>query len=121
MTALELKTYEIFKSKLGEEEAKTVLQFVEEKTAEKIAQQKDIWATKQDLGKLETGYRQEDKRMESGLRKDLFSVETNLRTEINKLDVKITDTKAELIRWMFIFWIGQLAAIIAIVKLFFAN
>ncbi len=121
MSALELKAYEIFKSKLGEEEDHTALAFVEEKAAEKIAQQKEIWASKQDLGKLETGYRQEDNRMESGLRKDLFAVETNLRTEINKLDIKITDTKAELIRWMFIFWIGQLAAIIAIVNLFFAN
>jgi hypothetical protein len=32
MSTLELKAYEIFKNKLGEEEASTILQWVEEKS-----------------------------------------------------------------------------------------
>ena len=31
----------------------------------------------------------------------------------------IANAKAEMIKWMFIFWIGQLASFIAIAKLFF--
>ena len=31
--------------------------------------------------------------------------------------VDLAETKSEIIKWMFIFWIGQLAAIIAIIKM----
>jgi len=31
----------------------------------------------------------------------------------------LANTKLEVIKWMFIFWVGQLAAMIAIAKLFF--
>ena len=31
--------------------------------------------------------------------------------------VDIAETKAEIIKWMFIFWIGQIATVIAIMKL----
>jgi hypothetical protein len=48
MTALELKVYEIFKVKLGEKEAGTVMEFLEAKTEEKINQMKDIFLTKDD-------------------------------------------------------------------------
>jgi hypothetical protein len=49
MSTLELKAYEIFKSKLGEEEATTILQYIEEKAEKKIAEKKDVLATKQDI------------------------------------------------------------------------
>lgn len=32
---------------------------------------------------------------------------------------EIGNSKSEVIKWMFIFWVGQLAAMIAIAKLFF--
>jgi hypothetical protein len=43
------------------------------------------------------------------------------KEDIAKLETKIADSKAEMIKWMFIFWIGQLAATIAIVKIFLAK
>ncbi len=48
MSSLELKTYEILKNKLGEEEASTILQFIEEKSEQKINQKKDVFLTKDD-------------------------------------------------------------------------
>ena len=48
MSTLELKTYEILKNKLGEEEASTIIQFIEEKSEQKINQKKDIFLTKDD-------------------------------------------------------------------------
>lgn len=38
--------------------------------------------------------------------------------DVAKLDVKITETKAELIKWMFIFWIGQIAVTFGFILLF---
>ena len=48
MSTLELKAYEIFKNKLGEKEAETIIQFIEEKTHEKINEKKDVFLTKDD-------------------------------------------------------------------------
>jgi hypothetical protein len=76
MSTLELKAYEIFKNKLGEKEAETLIDYFESKAEKKIAEKRDLFATKEDLANL----------------------------------------KAEIIKWMFIFWVGQLGAIVAILK-----
>lgn len=58
MSALELKVYEIFKSKFSEEEATTVIEYFEAKSEQKYEQKKDILLTKQDkidlIEKIET-------------------------------------------------------------------
>lgn len=82
-TTLELKTYDILKNRFGENEASTLIEYVEAKTEQTINQKKDVFATKED---------------------------------IYKLDTKLSEAKSELIKWMFIFWIGQTAAVLAIVK-----
>ncbi len=48
MSTLELKTYEILKNKLGEEEASTIIQFIKEKSEQKINQKKDVFLPKDD-------------------------------------------------------------------------
>ena len=49
--------------------------------------------------------------------------ESNTKVLATKEDIAVTrtmiaDTKAELIRWMFIFWIGQIAATFGFILLF---
>ncbi|MBF0516985.1 MAG: DUF1640 domain-containing protein [Nitrospirae bacterium] len=39
-----------------------------------------------------------------------------LQLEIEKLRAETANTKAEIIKWMFLFWIGQTAVLIAIIK-----
>ncbi len=57
--------------------------------------------------------------METSLRQDLVKMEASLRVdfarECGRLEARISDTKSELLRWMFIFWAGQVAATVAIV------
>jgi len=48
MSSLELRAYEIFKSKLGEAEAATLIEYFESKADEKINQKKDIFLVKED-------------------------------------------------------------------------
>ena len=48
MSALELKVYEIFKSKFSEQEASIVIEYFEAKAEEKYEQKKDVLLTKQD-------------------------------------------------------------------------
>ena len=48
MSALEVKVYEIFKSKFGETDASLVLELIDQKAEEKIKQKQDIFLTKDD-------------------------------------------------------------------------
>ena len=77
MSTLELKAYEIFKSKLGDSEAEILINYFNSMTDQKITEKKDLFATKEDLANM----------------------------------------KADIIKWMFIFWVGQLGALVAIIKL----
>jgi hypothetical protein len=43
----------------------------------------------------------------------------NMGEEVAKLDVRISEVKADLIRWMFIFWVGQIGATLGILFAFF--
>lgn len=43
------------------------------------------------------------------------------KEDIAKLEIKIVESKADTLKWVFIFLMGQLAAIIGIVKLFFVK
>ncbi|MCX6268424.1 MAG: hypothetical protein NTW16_13865 [Bacteroidetes bacterium] len=85
MTVTTLDMYNILKSKIGDGEARVLVEFVENKVAESFESKKDELATKND---------------------------------IYKLDVKIERTKAEIIKWMFIFWAGQTGIMVGILALF---
>lgn len=86
MHVAEIELYEILKSKLGDKEAKTLVEYIEAKVSKELEEKKDILATKQDIANLE---------------------------------IKLEKTKSDIIKWMFLFWIGQLASLIAILQIFF--
>jgi hypothetical protein len=44
-------------------------------------------------------------------------LETKLSEKINKLEISISEFKSEILKWMFVFWIGQMSATVAIVLL----
>jgi primase-polymerase (primpol)-like protein len=77
MTVTTIDLYNILKSRIGEKEAKTLVEFVERKVEMKFDEHLNELATK----------------------KDLYQV------------------RADMIKWMFIFWIGQVSVTIAMVLL----
>ena len=44
-----------------------------------------------------------------------------LDRRISALDVKLSETKTDLLRWMFIFWVGQVGALLGILFAFFRH
>jgi len=78
MTVTTIDLYEILKIKIGEKEAKSLVEFVETKIDIKFEEHLEELATK----------------------KDLFEV------------------KADLIKWMFIFWVGQVSITTGLILLF---
>jgi hypothetical protein len=53
--------------------------------------------------------------------KNELAEKTNLlatKEDLSKLETKMAENKAETIKWMFIFWIGQIAATFGFILLF---
>ena len=90
MVVSEIRLYELLKTRIGNQEAEAFIEILEQKVDKKFEEAKETLATKTDIA--------------------------NLRAE---LKAEIVGTKAELIKWMFIFWIGQFASFIAVAKFFF--
>ncbi|MBF0488407.1 MAG: hypothetical protein HQK98_09625 [Nitrospirae bacterium] len=45
-----------------------------------------------------------------------LATKADLAIEIAKVNERISETKSEIIKWMFLFWIGQIALTIAVIK-----
>lgn len=91
MKVSELKAYEVFKNKFGEKDAETVFEFFE-------ANKSDSMSSKQVDDRLKDF-------------RDIFAIKEDLAREIGS-------TKADIIKWMFIFWASQLLAMFAFLKYF---
>ncbi len=93
MIVSEIKLYELLKAKIGEKEAEAFVQILEQRVDQKFDDRKNEFVLEKDKEKLLT---KADALAIFATKEDLASL------------------KAEIIKWMFIFWIGQLAAFIGI-------
>ncbi|MFP5040374.1 hypothetical protein [Parasediminibacterium sp. JCM 36343] len=104
MSTLELKVYEIFKSKFSEQEAATVIEYFEAKSKEKIDEKTQVYQT------LQT------KDLEN-LRKEMhtvFATKEDFAKMDSKLETKLAETKVEILRWMFGIFLAMMMAIIGL-------
>jgi gas vesicle protein len=116
-TVLEL--YEKLKPKLGEEEARALLEFVETSVDRKAASKEDLWRTesalKEDLQRTGSALKEDLQRSESALKEDLQRTESSLREEIHRVESslreEIQNVKVDLIKWSFAFWVGAIAVL----------
>jgi len=83
------KLYSLLSGKLGKESAENLTTYIEEKIKGEVEDKSKILATREDLSELKG----------------------DLRTEMARM-------KSELIKWMFIFWIGQIAATFGFILLY---
>jgi len=105
-TVLEL--YEKLKPKLGEAEARALLEFVETSVQEKAA-------TKDDLDRTASSLRDEIQRTASSLRDEFQRTASSLRDEIHRTEAvvrkEIQEVKVDLLKWSFAFWVGAVAVL----------
>lgn len=85
ITTTDIQLFKILKQKLGEAEAEALVSFVDAKLKENSEVNLKILATKEDIAKLE-----------------------------GKLETKIAETKADMIKWMFSFFVAMMLAIIGL-------
>lgn len=88
MNSNTVKVYEILKETFGQIKATTVLEYLEHETSLKVA--------KEMKNKVEHLASKED---------------------IFKLETVISDKYANTIKWLFLFWVGTIGSILAIIKL----
>ena len=63
-----------------------------------------------------------DHRFENLVTKEFLSEKMNeINTRFYSMENNISDTKFELIKWMFIFWLSQMTITIGIILLFIKN
>lgn len=62
----------------------------------------------------------EDK-FERRLTEEMAKVNQRITDEISKVNQKISESHANLIKWMFIFWIGQIGMMLGILFAFFKS
>ncbi|WP_419802909.1 hypothetical protein [Mucilaginibacter sp.] len=74
---------------MGKETAENLTGYIESRIKDEFERNSELLATKQDLAKLET-----------------------------KLTEKFLEGKADTIKWMFVFWIGQIVATFGFILLF---
>jgi len=82
-----------------EEQKKDIVEFVEEKFERRLSGE---------IGGLEVR-----------LSEKINSVDKRLSKLEGSLDAKISASKAEIIKWMFIFWVGQVGMILGFLFVFF--
>jgi len=116
-----LKTYETLKAgELSDTQAHAITEAIGSGLDDNNTRQAEILAAKDEVGRMESQaiqmeatLKQEMTRMESALHLDMARLDTNMA----RLETRFADTKSEMLRWMFVFWVGQVAATVAMVKL----
>ena len=94
-----------------------VIKFVEEKFEKRLSE--ELAKVRIELTERIEGVRTELKSEIENLRTNDEKIKTELIERIEALKTNDEKVKSELIRWMFIFWVGQIGAILGILFAFF--
>jgi hypothetical protein len=92
VTNTNIQLYEILKQKLGNKEAEALVNFVDNKLKEADERNLKTLATKEDLQVLKLV----------------------LKEDIKNVELKLSETKTDIVRWVFAFFIATMLAIIGL-------
>jgi hypothetical protein len=96
------RLYQLLSEKLGNDTTEAMFKYIDNKTERAVESTIQTLATKGDLAILKA---------------DLLVVKNDLGTAKYELARDISESKAEMIKWMFIFWVGQFAGIGAVIMI----
>jgi len=72
-----------------------------------------------EISKLRAEFNEEISKLRVEFNEDISKLRVEFNEKISEVDKKISSTYANLIKWMFIFWLGQIGAILGILFAFF--
>lgn len=122
MSAISLtRLYDLLVPKLGKEATESLIIFNESKIKSEVednckhlATKEDIASTKEDIAST----KKDIASFKADMASNIASINEKLARLDGKIDAKVSESKAEIIRWMFIFWVGQVIATTASILLF---
>ena len=97
------RLYALLTDKLGSDTTEAMFNYIDNKTVQSVEATIKTLATKQDL---------------LVMREDFHKEFGEVRKEFGNVRKEMGENKADNIKWMFIFWIGQVGAMLAILFLF---
>jgi hypothetical protein len=100
---------DLYEHQLGQEKAKTIVQYVEAKVDRRLEEKKSEFILERDKDKLLT---KADAIM-------IFASKEDIAKDMGRLEIKIAESEARMTMRMFYFWIGQVAAIAGLLVYFF--
>ncbi len=109
MNTLELRVFEVLKERFNEADAKDILQYIDEKAEEKTA----AFVKREDSIKFESTPRTDFTKLEAKIDVKFAAQETKITEESKRLEIRVAETKNELIRWLFGFWVTLVLMMLA--------
>ena len=106
--------YKLLSEKLGNDTTEALFKYIDNKTERSVEANIKTLATKDDLTVLRKDMNNEF----AIVRNEVANVRIEIANVRHDLRKDIGESKADNIKWMFIFWIGQVGATLAIVLLF---
>ena len=110
--------YDLLTNKFGKEAAEGLTSYIDLKIDSGIEIKEARLATRQDISDV----RKEIADVKINLTREIADVKINLTREIANIKMDLTkeiaNVKTEVIKWMFIFWIGQVAVTFGFILLF---
>ena len=73
----------------------------------------------EDIGQVNVNIAETEKRLDNRITEQIGKVNERITKEIAGVKTDLADTRADLIKWMFIFWMGQVIALVGILFAFF--
>jgi len=70
-----------------------------------------------EISKLRVEMAEKFAQLETKMETKMAQLETKMETKMAQLETKMTSFKAEIIKWMFLFWLGQIVVVAGLIKL----
>ncbi len=102
------------KDKLGDDGVNSLIHLLNQTQKD---QKEDILEFVED--KFERRLSEEISKVNERITEETGKMDKRITEEITKLDNKIEHTRADIIKWMFIFWVGQVTVITGLLFAFF--
>ncbi len=74
-------------------------------------------ASKEDIARSQAATKEDITQFQAATKEGIAQFQAATKEDIAQLRVSVVETKAELVKWMFIFWAGQVATSFTLLKL----
>jgi hypothetical protein len=106
--------YDHLVAKLGKETAEKLTTFIGSEMSDKFEYNLKALATKEDLAKFALVTKEDIAKLALVTKEDIAKLALTTKGDLAKLDNKINETKIDIIKWIFAFWVTVILLIIGL-------